>query len=361
MLVGWQMVVLTKDVQHEGDEPVVGRKGQQDAVDEEDVLEVVDDALAVEKVHGGPQEIPVERLGEAQTPRLAGHSMYGNDLLEGDDLDGGDYDYDVDVAGEQGPEEAAQHDKGPYGPGVEVLELLLVVGLRRGSRLGIVSGAVVKGGARWAVCTAVVAFKKRKCWHWASLCKAVYLRVEAHQSAARRRGAGRVRVRKKGICYRLVELSVCMAVGGGTAGLGAGRLAMLGDAHGGPTGLCVWVAGSMLELDVFARLGHCVCGRARGWAREGDGRAGTAQLVGEERALGGARSAATGQLLSTEEGRALWRRTRRQAFAVDEEDNVICSAELCPATQTLSAASHVNPCPPAGPLTADAIVDATRR
>ena len=137
---------------------MVGREGQQNAVDKEDVLEIVDDALAVEKIHGGPQEVPVERLGEAQTPRLARHSVYGNDLLEGDDLDSGDYDYDVDVAGEQGPEEAAQHDKGPYGPRVEVLELLLVVGLRRGSRLGTVSGAVVKGGAKWALCTTVAAY-----------------------------------------------------------------------------------------------------------------------------------------------------------------------------------------------------------
>jgi hypothetical protein len=31
------------------------------------VLEIVDDALAIEKVHGGAEEIPVQRLGEAQT------------------------------------------------------------------------------------------------------------------------------------------------------------------------------------------------------------------------------------------------------------------------------------------------------
>jgi hypothetical protein len=53
------------DVEHETDEAVVGSKGQENLVDQDNVLEVVDDTLAVEEVHGGAKEIPVERLGEA--------------------------------------------------------------------------------------------------------------------------------------------------------------------------------------------------------------------------------------------------------------------------------------------------------
>ncbi|KAJ8104906.1 hypothetical protein OPT61_g10502 [Boeremia exigua] len=73
---------------HKGDEAVVGGQGQQDAVDQQDVLEVVDDALAVQEVHGGAEEVPVQRLGEAQAAGLAGDVGDRNDLLEADDLHG---------------------------------------------------------------------------------------------------------------------------------------------------------------------------------------------------------------------------------------------------------------------------------
>jgi hypothetical protein len=92
------------------------------------VLEVVDDALAVEKVHGGTEEVPVQRLGEAQAARLAGHIGDCDDLLERYDLDSGDDDDDVDVAGAQDPEEAKNHHEGPYGACYEVCLLLLVLG-----------------------------------------------------------------------------------------------------------------------------------------------------------------------------------------------------------------------------------------
>lgn len=61
---------------------MVGSEREQDAVDEQNVLEVVDDTLAVEKVHGRAQEVPVQRLGEAQAAGFAGHVCNGNDLLE---------------------------------------------------------------------------------------------------------------------------------------------------------------------------------------------------------------------------------------------------------------------------------------
>lgn len=120
------------DVEDEADEAVVGGEGQQDAVDEHDVLEVVDDGLAVEEVHGGDEPVPVEVLGGPQLSRAAGHAGDGDDLLEGDDLDNGYADDDVDVAREQGGEEEADHDQGPEGADDEVGLLLLVLGGLRG-------------------------------------------------------------------------------------------------------------------------------------------------------------------------------------------------------------------------------------
>lgn len=55
----------THDVKHEADEAMMGCKGEEHPVDEDDVLEIVDDTLSIEKVHCRAQEIPVERLGEA--------------------------------------------------------------------------------------------------------------------------------------------------------------------------------------------------------------------------------------------------------------------------------------------------------
>ena len=55
------MKVLTYNVQHEAYEAVVYRKWKQNLVYQHDVLEIVYDALSVKKVHGGSQEIPVER------------------------------------------------------------------------------------------------------------------------------------------------------------------------------------------------------------------------------------------------------------------------------------------------------------
>lgn len=115
---------------------MVSSKGKQDAVDQQDMLEIVDDTFAIEEVHGGSQEVPVQRLGEAQVSRLAGNGMYGDDLFEGYYLESGDEDDDVDVTREEGPKEATKHSKSPYSARVEVLHLLLVFGLRWGLGLG---------------------------------------------------------------------------------------------------------------------------------------------------------------------------------------------------------------------------------
>jgi hypothetical protein len=134
------------DVEHKGDEAVVGGQRKQDTVDQQDVLEVIDDAFAVQKVHGGAEKVPVQRLGEAQATGPARHVRNGNDLLEGYDLDGGDYDDDVDVTGAEDPEEAQDHDEGPYGARNEVCLFLFVFGLlQRFWRLGLSAVVAVAG------------------------------------------------------------------------------------------------------------------------------------------------------------------------------------------------------------------------
>lgn len=50
----------THDIEHEADEAMVGSQGQQNLIHQQDMLEVVDDTLSVQKVHGGGQEIPVK-------------------------------------------------------------------------------------------------------------------------------------------------------------------------------------------------------------------------------------------------------------------------------------------------------------
>jgi hypothetical protein len=108
---------------------VVGSQGKQQTVHHQNVLEVVYDTFAVQKVHGSAEEIPVERLGKAQTPGFAGDVCDGNDLLEGYDLDGGDDDDNVEVAGSEGQEEEGNHNEGPYCARYEVCLFLLVLAL----------------------------------------------------------------------------------------------------------------------------------------------------------------------------------------------------------------------------------------
>ena len=111
---------------------MVSCQGKQDPVDEQNVLEIVDDAFAVQEVHGSAEEVPVQGFGEAQAAGLAGDVGYRNDLLEADDLDGGDDDDDVQVAGAEGEEEASDHDEGPCCAHDEVGLLLLVLALLGG-------------------------------------------------------------------------------------------------------------------------------------------------------------------------------------------------------------------------------------
>lgn len=92
------------------------------------MLEVIDDTLSVQKVHGGGQEIPVQRLGKPQILLFAGDIGNGDNLLERDDLNSSRKTDNVDVAGEHGDEEPRNHDKGPYCPCNKSLLLLLIFG-----------------------------------------------------------------------------------------------------------------------------------------------------------------------------------------------------------------------------------------
>lgn len=113
------------------------RQRKQHLVDEDDVLEIVDNSLSVKEVHGRGQPIPVQALGRSQLPCLAGDACNGDNLAEGNNLNGGDDDDDVDVAHEQRGEEASHHDKGPKGSRHEVGLLLVILLLFFGkSRLG---------------------------------------------------------------------------------------------------------------------------------------------------------------------------------------------------------------------------------
>ena len=79
---------------------MVCRKRQKDLVHQHDVLEVVDHAFAVQEVHGGSKEVPVEGLGEAQAACSRWHVCNRNNLLVANNLHGGHDDEHVDVARE---------------------------------------------------------------------------------------------------------------------------------------------------------------------------------------------------------------------------------------------------------------------
>lgn len=108
---------------------MVRGKRQQDLIHQYYVLKVVDDAFAVEEVHGCCQPVPVEALGRVDGSRAARDVCDGDDLFEGDDLDGCDDEDHVDMAHEERGEEDGHHDESPERPRPEVGLFLLVLGL----------------------------------------------------------------------------------------------------------------------------------------------------------------------------------------------------------------------------------------
>ena len=110
---------------------MVGSQGQQHFVHQQNMFKVVDDAFSVQEIHRSSQKIPVQRFGKPKVFLLAGHIGNGNNLLEGDALDGRDHDDDKEVACAEGPEEGGNHDESPYGACNEVCLFLLILGLGR--------------------------------------------------------------------------------------------------------------------------------------------------------------------------------------------------------------------------------------
>lgn len=106
---------------------MVSSERQEDLVYQHNVLEVVDHTLAVQEIHGGSEEVPVESLGEAQAACSRRHIGNRNDLLVANNLHGGHDDEHVDVASEHGSKEEGNHDERPDGACDEGLLLLLVL------------------------------------------------------------------------------------------------------------------------------------------------------------------------------------------------------------------------------------------
>ena len=118
----------THDIEHKADKPVMRRKGEQHSIHQQNMLEIVDDALSIQEIHRRGQEIPIERLCKPQVLRSARNVGDSYDLLEGHNLDSCDQDNKVEVAGKEGHEEPSNHYKRPYRPGNKSLFLLLVIG-----------------------------------------------------------------------------------------------------------------------------------------------------------------------------------------------------------------------------------------
>lgn len=108
---------------------MVGGQRKKDLVDQNNMLKVVNDRLAVEEVHGCRKPIPVQALGRSERSRATGNVGDGDDFLEGNNLDCGDDTDDVDMAHEECAEEDDKHDQGPKGSGDEVGLFLLILGL----------------------------------------------------------------------------------------------------------------------------------------------------------------------------------------------------------------------------------------
>ena len=116
------------DVEHEADEAMMRCEGEKDFVHQNDVFEVIYDAFAIEVVHGGCKEIPVQGFGQWKVLSLCVYGRDGNDFFKGDYLYSGYDGDDVDMSCEHGCEKASYHDQCPYRTCDKGLLLLFVLG-----------------------------------------------------------------------------------------------------------------------------------------------------------------------------------------------------------------------------------------
>lgn len=66
------------------------RQRQEHLVYQQNMLEIVDDALSVQEVHCRREPVPIQGLGKAEVLLLAGNVGDVNDLFEGDNLNRSD-------------------------------------------------------------------------------------------------------------------------------------------------------------------------------------------------------------------------------------------------------------------------------
>lgn len=119
--------ILTHNIEHERNESMMSCKRQEYSVHQNNVLEVIDNALTVQEVHCDTEEVPVERFREPQTPCSRRNIADRDDFLEAYDLHRCHNDDQVQMPSEHRAEEATDHDERPYGTRYEGLLLLLEI------------------------------------------------------------------------------------------------------------------------------------------------------------------------------------------------------------------------------------------
>lgn len=100
----------------------------EDLINQDDVLKVINHTLSIKEVHSRRKPVPIQALRKAQSACSRWDIGNGNNLLEGDDLNSGNDEDDVDMTHGHGEEETPNHDECPYRAGKEGLLLLLVLG-----------------------------------------------------------------------------------------------------------------------------------------------------------------------------------------------------------------------------------------
>jgi hypothetical protein len=78
------------------------------------MLEVVNNALSVQKVHGNCEKVPIQRFGQWKVLLLSRHLRNGDDFFEGNDLNSGDHYQHVDVSCKHATKKPSNHSQCPY-------------------------------------------------------------------------------------------------------------------------------------------------------------------------------------------------------------------------------------------------------
>jgi len=96
----------SENVHGKADEAMMGRKWEQNLINQENMLEVIDHAFTIDKIHGDGEEIPVERLCKREVLLLSWNLRNSNNFLEGDYENCSDDHEHVYMTSEHGAKEA---------------------------------------------------------------------------------------------------------------------------------------------------------------------------------------------------------------------------------------------------------------